>query len=231
MALKFLGVGGAFNPEMGNNSAYFIRDKHLYLLDCGELVFGELMRRGLLDDITGLTVLLTHLHADHCGSLGTLFSYVMIKLGIKPTLVHPGNGAPALLALMGVAAPRYRLLSALTDGSITAAPTPVRHSAGMTAYAYTITMDGQTLYYSGDAGDPPSPEILNGLRSGSIAHAYLDVCDFGGNPPPNPGHLPLSVLAAIAEPALRARITCMHLNRDYRTLAESMGFQIAHKEA
>ncbi|MDR0929398.1 MAG: MBL fold metallo-hydrolase [Oscillospiraceae bacterium] len=231
MALTFLGVGGAFNPEMGNNSAYFIREKHLYLLDCGELVFGELMRRGLLKDISGLTVLLTHLHADHCGSLGTLFSYANALLGITPTLVHPGNGAPALLSLMGVAASRYKLLPSLDEGDVTAAPVPVRHSEGMAAYAYLITMDGETIYYGGDAGDPPSPEVLGGLRSGSIARAYLDVSDFGGNPPENPGHLPLSVLAAIAEPALRERITLMHLNRDYRAQAESMGFQMANKEA
>jgi glyoxylase-like metal-dependent hydrolase (beta-lactamase superfamily II) len=231
MTLNFLGVGGAFNPAMGNNSAYFIRDGHLYLLDCGELVFGELMRRGLLAGIKGLTVLLTHLHADHCGSLGTLFSYVTAKLGITPTLVHPAEGAPALLAMMGVVASRYRLLTALADGDVAATPSPVRHSEGMATFAYTLTVDGETIYYGGDAGDPPPPAVLAGLRDGTIARAYLDVSDFGGAPPENPVHLPLSVLAAIAEPALRARITCMHLNRDYRAQVEAMGFQIASKEA
>ena len=39
MDLQFLDKGAAFNPKEGNNSAYFIENNQLFLIDCGESVF------------------------------------------------------------------------------------------------------------------------------------------------------------------------------------------------
>ena len=44
MKLNFLGRGSAFNPVEGNNSAYFIDDNQLFLIDCGENVFGRIKK-------------------------------------------------------------------------------------------------------------------------------------------------------------------------------------------
>ena len=68
----FLGVGGAFRPDLFNTSACFQKDGTLYLLDCGGTVMGRLLKSGALESAERLTVLLTHLHADHAGGLGTL---------------------------------------------------------------------------------------------------------------------------------------------------------------
>ncbi|MDU1136569.1 hypothetical protein [Enterocloster bolteae] len=45
MKLHFFGCGSAFNPAMGNTSAWFEMDGCLFLVDCGETVYELLMKR------------------------------------------------------------------------------------------------------------------------------------------------------------------------------------------
>ena len=52
MELKFLGKGSAFNNNLLNTSAYFIKGASLYLIACGETVFNELMNKGILNKKT-----------------------------------------------------------------------------------------------------------------------------------------------------------------------------------
>ena len=40
--ITFLGSGSAFNPLLGNTSAYFVRNNQLFLIDAGETVFRKL---------------------------------------------------------------------------------------------------------------------------------------------------------------------------------------------
>ena len=83
MDLQFLGIGAAFNPAFGNTSACFQKDGTLYLLDCGSTVFGALLERKAMQGAKRIVVLITHLHADHVGSLGTLISYCNFKVNRK----------------------------------------------------------------------------------------------------------------------------------------------------
>ena len=46
--LHFFGCGSAFNPAMGNTSAWFEADGCLFLVDCGETVYELLMKRSSL---------------------------------------------------------------------------------------------------------------------------------------------------------------------------------------
>ena len=49
MELIFTGRGAAFNPKEGNTNAYFIENDRLFLVDCGETMFGYLMLEGVLN--------------------------------------------------------------------------------------------------------------------------------------------------------------------------------------
>ena len=89
MKLHFFGCGSAFNPAMGNTSAWFEMDGCLFLVDCGETVYELLMKRSNLREYRQIYVLLTHLHADHVGSLGSLISYNYCILGRKICVIHP----------------------------------------------------------------------------------------------------------------------------------------------
>lgn len=230
MQLLFLGTGAAFNPALGNNSAFFQRGKDLYLIDCGETTFAALLRLRLLRECQGaVTVILTHTHADHCGSLGTLALYCAEKLKRPLTLVYPGEQARTLLSLMGVRADQYTLVTSLTTPPLTVTPMQTRHVAAIPAYAYLIDDGVETIYYSGDTGELPSV-VLDGLRQGRIARAYQDVGPYNAAPPENPPHLPLSTLCALVEPALRSKFVLMHFSGDYLAEAASYGFIIAARD-
>jgi ribonuclease BN (tRNA processing enzyme) len=69
MKIQIIGADGAFD---GLNTSFFFRDDmgRGVLVDCGFTVFPELNRRGMLNDVD--VALISHLHADHTGSLCTL---------------------------------------------------------------------------------------------------------------------------------------------------------------
>ena len=75
MELNFTGKGSAFYPPFKNTGAYMLSGKALYLIDCGETMFDVLYHKLDLASIEDVYVILTHMHADHVGSLGTLISY------------------------------------------------------------------------------------------------------------------------------------------------------------
>ena len=70
--LKFLGKGAAFYPVFGNTNAFFEKDGDLFFLDFGESAFEKAVRLLDLTAYRHVYVLITHLHADHAGSLASL---------------------------------------------------------------------------------------------------------------------------------------------------------------
>lgn len=226
MDLRFLGVGGAFAPALGNNCAMFTRGEDLYMLDCGEQAFMRLMRADIFTKYPGqITAIITHLHGDHVGSLATLCLYADSVLGRRVTVVHPHDNIEALLALMGVAPGRYTLLRGLTQPGLEITPIPVHHAPGIHAFAYLISDESGMYYYSGDTGEIPL-SILDRLREGQLTRAYLDVTDAAASGAPSP-HLSYETLLGLIPPTLRGRITLMHFNRDYRAKATQDGFACA----
>lgn len=230
MKLRFTGIGSAFNTAMGNTSAFFTRGEDLYLVDCGEQVFAKLMRAGIFERYPGkITVLLTHTHADHAGSLATLCLYAAEVLGRPALIIHPDDGVRALLAHMGVGPDKYTLSGDLYGQGLSATPFPARHVPAIPAFSYLLEDEEGLIYYSGDSGDLP-PDILDRVRGGEIRHAYVDTNIFD-TLPEKPIHLPLQTLASLVEPPLRDRFTLMHLNRDFRGEAEREGFACATADA
>jgi len=96
--IQVLGVGGAFSPEIGNSS-FFIVDKNGkgILLDCGYTVYPKLKKLELIDHID--TVLITHTHGDHIGSLDTLLFHRRYILSKKTWLV---SREETMVALEGI---------------------------------------------------------------------------------------------------------------------------------
>lgn len=226
MELHFYGVGAAFNPAMGNNGAFFTRGGDLYLLDCGATAYQAVMRAGLFDRFTGsVTIIMTHLHADHCGSLGTLVAYAHDVLGRSVTIIHPDESVQALLAAQGVGPDSYTLQSDMAFEGLTVTPMTAQHVPSLRAYSYLLADEDGTIYYSGDNSELDA-SILDGLRTGRIQHAYVDVMWMTQAKPSV--HLPYPTLVAMAEPALRGRITLMHYNTGFNfDQAKADGFLCA----
>ncbi|QQM14756.1 RNaseZ-like protein [Staphylococcus phage MarsHill] len=89
--LTFIGKGSAFNEEKVNNSAYFTDDenKNLFIIDCGNTVFNQIKRTNLIEEHKDYKIylLVTHIHADHVGSVGTLIEYLYYNYNKKLNIV------------------------------------------------------------------------------------------------------------------------------------------------
>lgn len=180
--LKFLGRGGAFFPQEGNTSAYFIEDNTMYLFDCGETVFATLMENNKLlnlikdNDVNNIEIYITHLHSDHVGSLSSLIYYCYYVLDIKPKLYYKadsivGNLLEVMLKLQGHDEHQYVLLDKPAKGI---EPIVCDHVDEMLCYHYLITTDdNKKIFYSGDCS-VLGRGILNCLAEDNVDEIYLE---------------------------------------------------------
>lgn len=237
MQLKFLGRGSAFNPKEGSNSAYFIDDNCLFLIDCGETVFSQLIKKGLLTGISAVYLLITHTHADHIGSLGSLVAYVDKSLHKKVQIVMPRNpkhwpNIKNILDGTGCLPDQYDVINEANLDNRFSQFNAVRyvetkHCDELNCYGLIFTTPTGTIYYSGDTTETA---ILESILSESkpFYRAYVDVTtlDYPGNV-----HLYVGELAKAVAENLRDKIYCMHFNNDACIKqAHELGFGVVEVE-
>ncbi|HWR11346.1 MAG TPA: MBL fold metallo-hydrolase [Rectinemataceae bacterium] len=233
MDIRFLGTGSAFNPIMDNSNAFFTVGKKFFLLDCGETAFGRIWNLPAYLDCEEVIAIVTHLHADHVGSLGSLISYSHYVTGKKVTVVHPLETIVHLLDLVGINRACYRFQKLRQDetgsleAGVTIKPLVVDHVPDMTCFGYIISDGGESVYFSGDAKSVPD-EVVEGLKSGAIDKAYQDTSNRESD---HPTHASLSYLEALIPPRFRHKVYCIHLDYDYRDLLLSKGFGVVTIEA
>jgi ribonuclease BN (tRNA processing enzyme) len=226
MNLTFLGLGSAFNPTMENSNACFTSGETFFLLDCGETTFGRIWNNPDYVASRAVHVLVTHLHADHVGSLGSLISYSYYVTGKKVRVFHPLDTIVRLLDLLGIQRGCYEFakLEENEEGDIgeglKAKPLQVDHVDDMTCFGYILSDEKEKIYFSGDAKNMPL-EVLKGLSDRSIQRAYQDT---SAKESDHPTHATISYLEKIIEPALRSRVFCIHLDYDYRDVLKEKGF-------
>lgn len=97
MKIEIIGADSAFN---GLNTSFFFRDDagRGVLVDCGFTVFPELIKRDMAANVD--IALISHLHADHTGSLCTLA--VWMRLTHKRKLIIGGTDVSELFKVQGV---------------------------------------------------------------------------------------------------------------------------------
>ena len=88
MELNFIGIGGAFNTELGSNAAYIKEDNKILFIDFGLDTFEKVVKHKLIDDVNEVYVLLTHLHGDHVGGLPTFIQYSYICFNKRVKLIN-----------------------------------------------------------------------------------------------------------------------------------------------
>jgi ribonuclease BN (tRNA processing enzyme) len=231
--LGFLGIGSAFNTELGNNCAYFVRERRLYLIDCGSTTFARLLAKGLLEGIEQIRVIVTHTHADHIGSLGDLVFYSYFNhppiIRKKIAIIAPGNlQMPELLKLMGVGQEYYDYIELSGPGEvddISIDYLQVPHVPSLPCYAYVLKLDGRVIYYSGDSVELPG-SIQERFLNGEIDLLYQDTSSVD-----HPLHLSLQQLTELIPEYRRSAVFCMHL--DHRFVPEEargLGFQVVTME-
>ena len=232
MQLHFLGRGAAFYPQQGSTSAYILEENRLFLLDCGESVFAELLRRGVLSGVTAVYVALSHLHSDHCGSLGSLSHYCRYAMNAPLFVVVPDEPAycsdvKTLLRLFG--APEGGV-SLLYDRDVTGFSSfssfryvPTRHVSEIPSHSFVFeTPEGGVFYSADTCTEEPCRAFMQ--THPHFEHIYMDVTDaeYPGNV-----HLPLSVFARLIRDDQKARVSLMHVNSESCIAeGEALGFSV-----
>lgn len=218
MELHFLGRGAAFYTAAGNTAAFLREENRLLLLDCGESAFAELLRCGALSGVSSVTVALSHLHSDHCGSLGSLCHYCFYMLHIVPQIVLPADSAyradvAALLRLFGVREEAYAFIDDGGDLGFSSFRSlryvPTRHSDDMRCFSFVFETDGGGVFYSADTCTTETFAAFLQTHP-NFERAYMDAtdADYVGNI-----HLPVAQIAQTVPEAMRSRVYMMHLNR------------------
>jgi len=232
MELNFLGRGGAFNTKEGNNSAYFVENNELFLIDCGETVF-ETLNNGFLNGLDSINVMITHTHSDHVGSLGSLvmFSYFILH---KPlNIILPYNAKHLanidnLLKAFGCTKEMYNYIDERMYDNKYETFNNIRyvetvHCAELNSYSLIFDTNNGVVYYSGDTKDTRILKYL--LNSGRVIDKiFVDTTTL--NYPENV-HLYIGFLNELIPAELRNRVYCMHINNDNCIIqAKDCGFNV-----
>ncbi|MDO4730369.1 MAG: MBL fold metallo-hydrolase [Candidatus Saccharibacteria bacterium] len=233
--LKFLGVGSGFNTALGSTAAYFIEDKTLFLIDCGESAYARINELGLLKNIDCINFFCTHTHSDHIGSAGNLLldckwrSHITFNL-ICPTNADHFNDIVNILNGFGGRNAYSVIDPALLDRTYKSFTSvrykPTRHGECKAAYSLVFYTDEGAVFYSGDSETMGFAEelIMGGAK---IKQMYFDVSSNANSD----AHLPLPNLYRLMPEQFRTRTTCMHFDSDKAiVMAKSMGFNVAVAE-
>lgn len=223
--LHFLGYGAAFYPVLGNTNAYFTTKNDLVFLDFGESAYEKVISRMNIAQYNQIWVLLTHLHADHCGSLASLISYTHCVLKREISVVHPLNTVNRLLTLQGIAPDFYHYYPALPgDAPFYAFPIEVPHARDMRSFGYLLRVENEAVYFSGDAADLPE-DVVRQYLNGEIGRIYQDTASR-----PSSAHCPYTLLEKIIPPDHRKNVYCMHLDGDYADTLKMLGFSVVNAD-
>lgn len=219
---KFLGLGSAFNPDMGNNGAYFHVGEQLVMFDCGETAFWAINRNDLFNGFKHVHVFITHNHSDHIGSLATMLWYAYYVAKVKVS-IYATPELFTILDLMGTLPELYtkHILSPETSYEIapvlggliyTIQPIRVEHVNTMTCYGFCVkSTNNERFYYSGDAKAIPEP-VLKALMAKKLDRLYQD-CSWIDYP--DSVHLSYLKLCALVPIEYRSQVYPMHLEAGF----------------
>ena len=207
----------------------------MLLIDCGGNIFTRIMEKNLLDGVKDLHIILTHLHGDHVGSLGTLIDHSFWDLGMSPTIYFPiEEDIKTLLRIQGILLePSARngtkqaqcviherrfisidLFSCRLDHAFHVFPLANK------SFGLHMVLDEKLIYYSGDTRHI---NCLDFLLDGHYDEVYHDVTTWEYSPV----HAPYGLLLKTIPVAFRQKVYLMHLDKDFDyERAKADGFNV-----
>lgn len=168
--LMFLGSDSGFGKK--NNSAYIEKEKEITIIDCGFTVFQELQKKFDFNKYEEITVIITHLHNDHAGTLSQFILYIYFIYNKKVNVVSKCEKIKEYLKITGVPEGAY----ILENDSENIEFIKTEHVKYIDTYGFKLTIDGKTIVYTGDTNTlEPFKNYLNNAQE-----FYVDVSKFGG---------------------------------------------------
>ena len=169
--LRFLGRGSAFADE--HNSAFFIEDNELVLIDCPATSYQKVKKMNW-EQYDNIYILVTHTHGDHSGGVGTMLQYVWFASCMKKkvTIVAPSAAVKddmelLLMRIEGCEREWFDMVTAdeLNKKWLMSAvpPTHVKPLEGK-CFGYHLDIHGNNAVYTGDTAtlEPFTPLLKSG---------------------------------------------------------------------
>ena len=168
--LTFLGRDSGFGEK--NNSAYFEANNNLFIIDCGLTVFQNLKTNFDLSKYSTISVIITHLHNDHAGSLSQLILYLWFVLKKKTKIITNCVNMKQFLDITGTPSDSYELLDCLPNLEFI----KTEHTPYLDAYGFKLVFNNRNIIYTGDTNtlEPFMPYL------DTCNELYIDVSKFGG---------------------------------------------------
>lgn len=220
MNIKFLGRGSAFFVKEGNTSGYFIEDDHLFLIDCGETVFERLVEKKLLSNIKNIYVLISHMHSDHCGSLGSVGLYCQFVLNTKLKIIVPHHEEyqqqlEMLMTLFGNTKNAYEFIYEEQLDNQFHSFSKVRydltlHDYQLTCFSFVFETDQGAIFYSADTRTLKNLDCFMKTYQ-TIDKIYMEVTDIYI---PDDIHLYIDHLIEYVDKKWYSKIWIMHIRSD-----------------
>ncbi len=154
--LLFTGRGSAFADE--HNSAFFVYEKELILLDCPASAFQKL-KKIKPEQFRHIYILITHTHGDHSGGTGAMIQYAWFVLHHLPvTVIAPSKLVQEDLRLLltrieGCSQEWFTLTTAdKIQKSWLVRPIPTVHANQLKGkcFGWQLYIDGRNVIYTGD---------------------------------------------------------------------------------
>jgi len=236
MNLHFIGRGAAFNTKEGNNSAYFIENDCLFLIDCGESVFADLMNNHILSSIQHIYVIISHTHSDHCGSLGSLGFYCQYVLHRKLHIVVPHhetyiNSLKTLMSLFGNSDEAYTFVYEEEIDHVFSSFSSIRydltqHDDHLICFSFVFETHHGAIFYSADT--KTADNMIHFMNTHhDIDRMYMEVTDLKI---PDDVHLNIENLETVIPLPMRHKVWLMHLrSEECVKLAQEKKFQIVSR--
>ena len=155
--LLFLGRGSAFADE--HNSAFFVEDNELVLIDCPATSYQKVKKMNW-EHYDNIYILITHTHGDHSGGVGTMLQYVWFASYMKKkvTIVAPSAKVKEdiLLLLMRIEGCEPEWFTIITADEldkkwlISSVPTTHVKPLDGRCFGYHLNIHGNNVVYTGD---------------------------------------------------------------------------------
>lgn len=153
--LKFFGRGSAFADK--HNSAFFIDEKNLVLIDCPATTFQE-VKHFDFNEFDNIYVLVTHTHGDHTSGIGTLLQFLFFTTDKRLTVVAPSQEVynDLLLLLKRIEGCEEEWFNIIVVNELNkkwlfkAVPTQHVEPLKNKCFGYVLNIGDTTVIYTGD---------------------------------------------------------------------------------
>lgn len=220
MNLNFIGIGGAFFPQVGCNCAYIKENNKILFIDFGMDVFAKVIKHNLLENIEEIYVILTHMHGDHIGGLFTFIDYCYFNKKIVVNILNNSstftNKLVKLLKITGLEENRFRFVESWELGfEFNVKLEKTTHTSLLECYSIIFEEPCGKVFYTSDSNDVEN--VISKINDNSFVKIY---CEVGHN---SPVHIEYNELLKLN----KNKLILMHIQSlDIMDRAIADGFEI-----